>query len=81
MNVCPWCPKGSKLFDVHMAYNIKMKDGIFGFLVGCNMTNADDDTGYVGGMKGKTGAYEDRYGNFSQIGTGDPSVGSGQWIE
>lgn len=45
------------------------------------MTNADGDTGYVGGMKGKTGAYEDRYGNFSQIGTGDPSVGSGQWIE
>ena len=77
-------PTNSKIFDAHMACDVVDKDGSFSLVLGCQVINPEDGTAScVGGMKGKTGAYKDRYGNFSQIskgGTGN-GKGSGQWFD
>lgn len=77
-------PNNSKIFDTHMACDVTASDGTFSLVIGCQVISEDGSkTSCVGGMKGKTGAYKDRYGNFSQYSTDGEgnSKGSGQWFE
>lgn len=74
-------PKNSKLFDMHVSCNVETKDGDFALILGCTVMGTEGEAACVGGMKGKTGMYENKYGNFSQQTKGDKGMGSGQWFE
>jgi hypothetical protein len=75
-------PGNSKIFDVHMACDITAEDGTFSMVAGCQIMNEDGgEMSCVGGMQGKTGAYEGRSGNLSQHAKDGTSKGSGQWFD
>ena len=75
-------PADARIFHIHMSCNVDADDGTFTLIAGCNFYSEDrTEVGCVGGMKGKTGAYENRNGNLSQHSKDGTSKGSGQWFD
>lgn len=76
-------PPRDAIFMFHSVCTVKAEDGEFAATSGCNIIDADaGESSCVGGMYGQTGAYKGRRGTFTNhIKDGQPSTGTGQWLE
>lgn len=75
-------PPRDAIFMMHGVCDLTAEDGTFTSYMGCNVLSEDPmEMGCVGGLTGKTGAYEGRGGSFTLHAKGETSAGTGQWYE
>lgn len=75
-------PPRDSTFQTLGSCDVTASDGTFSVAMGCNWLDAErTGLGCVGGLMGKTGAYEGRRGAITNHASGGKSKGTGQWYE
>ena len=73
-------PANSNIFASHVACDVTSADFTFSVVYGCNPLNKEaTEMSCVGGLTGKSGKYEGKYGSITFHGKGGVGSGTGQW--
>ena len=73
-------PPTDSLFDVHMFCDVTNSQGSYSATFGCTIIDvATVNLSCVGGLYGKSGAYEGRFGTITNHSVGGAATGTGQW--
>jgi hypothetical protein len=73
-------PPNGKIFDLHMLCDATDSDGAYSATMGCTIIDAAAaNFSCIGGLYGKSGAYNGRRGTLTNHAVGDTATGTGQW--
>ncbi|MEP0190498.1 MAG: hypothetical protein ABJP70_07745 [Erythrobacter sp.] len=73
-------PPTDSLFDAHMLCDVTDSQGSYSVTFGCTIIDAATvNWSCIGGLYGKSGAYEGRRGTLTNHTVGDAATGTGQW--